>query len=79
MNTQLSTGNLKLLSDVSLVAGLVSIAASIATWGSNKDQDRAHAERFGIFIGLWVPSLLILSNKLARLADEEESRKLQAA
>ena len=77
MNTQLSTGNLKLLSDVSLIAGLVSIAASIVTWGSNKDQDRAHAERFGIFIGLWVPSLLILSNRLSRLAEEEESRKTQ--
>ena len=79
MNTQLSTGKLKLLSDVSLIAGLVSIAASIVTWGSNKDQDSAHAERFGIFIGLWVPSLLILSNRLSRLAEEEESRKIQAA
>ena len=71
MNTTLSTQNLKLLSDVSLVAGCISIAASIATWFSKKDRDRAHAERFGIFIGLWVPSLLILSNRLARLAEEK--------
>ena len=77
MNTQLSAENLKHLSDVSLIAGLVSIAASIATWVTSKDKDRAHAERFGIFIGLWVPSLLILSNRLSRLAEEHESRQNQ--
>jgi hypothetical protein len=72
MNTKLNTENLKHLSAVSLVAGLISIVASIATWVSRKDQDRAHAERFGIFIGLWVPSLLILSNRLSRLAEEQK-------
>jgi hypothetical protein len=79
MNTKLSTENLKHLSDISFVAGLASVAASIATWVSRRDQDRAHAERFGIFIGLWVPSLLILSNRLSRLAEEQESRESQAA
>ena len=72
MNTKLSTENLRHLSDVSLVAGVISIVISIATWFSKKDQDRAHAERFGIFIGLWVPSLLILSNRLSRFAEEQE-------
>ena len=71
MNTKLNAESLRHLSGVSLVAGLVSIVASIATWVSTKDQDRAHAERFGIFIGLWVPSLLILSNRLSRLAEEQ--------
>ena len=72
MNTKINKDSLKQLSDVSLVAGLISIVASIATWVSRKDQVRAHAERFGIFIGLWVPSLLILSNRLSRLAEEQE-------
>ena len=72
MNTKINKDSLKQLSDVSLVAGLISIVASIATWISRKEQDRAHAERFGIFIGLWVPSLLILSNRLSRLAEEQE-------
>ena len=72
MNTKINKDSLKQLSDVSLAAGLISIVASIATWVSRKDQDRAHAERFGIFIGLWVPSLLILSNRLSRLAEEQE-------
>jgi hypothetical protein len=71
MNTTLSKENLKFLSEVSLVAGLLSVLASIFTWFSTKDQDRGHAERFGIFIGLWVPSLLILSNRLSRLSEEE--------
>ena len=61
-----------MLSDVSLVAGFISIAISIATWVSRKDQDHAHAERFGIFVGLWVPSFLILSNRLSRLAEEQK-------
>jgi hypothetical protein len=68
MNTPLDKGNLKLLSHASLAAGLF----SIATWLSTKKHDPAHAERFGIFIGLWVPSLLILSNRLARLAQEQQ-------
>jgi hypothetical protein len=72
MNTNLNTENLRHLSGVSLVAGLISIVASIATWVSRKGEDRAHAERFGIFIGLWVPSLLILSNRLSRLAEEQK-------
>jgi len=72
MNTKINKDSLKQLSDVSLVAGLISIVASIVTWVSRKEQDRAHAERFGIFIGLWVPSLLILSNRLSRLAEEQE-------
>jgi len=72
MNTKLNKESLKQLSGASFIAGLISILASIATWVSRKDQDRAHAERFGIFIGLWVPSLLILSNRLSRLAEEQE-------
>jgi hypothetical protein len=71
MNSTLSKENLKFFSEVSLVAGLLAILASIFTWFSTKDADRGHAERFGIFIGLWVPSLLILSNRLSRLADEK--------
>lgn len=61
--------NLKTLSELALIGGLLSIVLSIVTWFSTKGEDRAHGERFGIFIGLWVPSLLILSNRLHRAAD----------
>ena len=62
--------SLYLISDVSLALGFASILLSIATWFTAKHDDKAHGERFGIFIGLWVPSFFILSNRLARKAEE---------
>jgi hypothetical protein len=70
-NTSVNKGTLKLLSNTSLAAGFLSIAASIITWFSKRGQDRAHAERFGIFVGLWVPSLFALSHRLSRAAAEQ--------
>jgi hypothetical protein len=64
--------NLYLLSDISLVLGFVSILASILAWFTSKGPDTAKGERFGIFVGLWVPSFFILSNRLARKAEEIE-------
>ncbi len=62
---------LYLLSDICLAAGFFSILASIITWfTAKKTESEAHAERFGIFVGLWVPSFFILANRLARKADE---------
>jgi hypothetical protein len=46
----------KLLSDICFVCGLVSIATSISAWYSINHET-------GIFIGIWVPTLLILSLK----------------
>ncbi|MEQ1850562.1 MAG: hypothetical protein ABMA01_03120 [Chthoniobacteraceae bacterium] len=55
------------------LAGLTSIILSIGVWWF-LDRDTpdaiAHAERFGIFIGLWAPTLLILSNRFDRYADK---------
>ncbi|MGC1481569.1 MAG: hypothetical protein WA771_13800 [Chthoniobacterales bacterium] len=62
--------NLKLVSDICLYLGFVSIIASIITWFTASRENRAYGERFGIFIGLWVPSFFILSNRLSRKADE---------
>ena len=58
------------LSDLSLILGFVSIAASVFVWFSRKTEDPAGGERSGIFIGLWVPSFFILSNRLSRKAEE---------
>jgi hypothetical protein len=49
------------LSTLCFTASLVSVACSIGVWvwgGS----DPAHAERFGIFVGLWAPTLMGLAN-----------------
>jgi hypothetical protein len=70
-NTPINKGTLKLLSNTSLAAGFLSIAAAIISWFSKRGQDRAHAERFGIFVGLWVPSLFALSHRLSRAAAEQ--------
>jgi hypothetical protein len=55
--------NEKNLGMVCFVAGFVSIVASIAIWFLNKSPDPAHAERFGIFVGLWAPTFFALSNR----------------
>jgi len=62
--------SLRILSDVCLYLGFVSIIASVLTWFTASRENRAYGERFGIFIGLWVPSFFILSNRLSRKADE---------
>ena len=62
--------NVRLVSDICLYLGFLSIIASVATWFTASRENRAYGERFGIFIGLWVPSFFILSNRLSRIADE---------
>ncbi len=69
MNSQVC----KILSTVCFQAGLFSIVLSIAIWWlklGDEPEQRAHAERFGIFVGLWAPTLLILSNRFDRYADK---------
>ena len=60
-----------ILSIVCLVLGFVSIFASIAVWFAKRGdtpESRAYAERFGIFIGLWVPAFFALAIYLRILA-----------
>ena len=63
----------RLLSTICFQGGLVSILLSICIWwvlqGDDPEQ-KAHAERFGIFVGIWAPTLLILSNRFDRFADK---------
>lgn len=62
----------KLLSKICFVLGFASIVGSIAIWfltGGTTPESLAHAERFGIFVGLWAPTFLILSNRFDRYAD----------
>ena len=59
------------LSAACVALGGASIVASIATWASARGdtaEQTAHAERFGIFIGLWAPTFLILGDYLRRSA-----------
>jgi hypothetical protein len=68
---------LRVLGDVSFAAGFASIAASIAIWAIKRaDDDAPHAERFGIFVGLWAPTFFILSNRMERYAERLEEGKV---
>lgn len=61
------------LSMVCFQFGMLSIFLSIAIWWLMRGEtveEIAHAERFGIFVGLWAPTLLILSNRFDRYADK---------
>ena len=69
---KINKSHLLLLSDLSLLLGFLSIVASVIAWFTRKKDDPAGGERSGIFIGLWVPSFFILSNRLARKAEELE-------
>ncbi len=65
---------LGLTSDVLHLAAFASIAGSILTWrGAKKGGDIAHAERFGIFIGLWAPTFMALAD-LVSTAENADRR-----
>jgi hypothetical protein len=62
--------------------GFLSIIGSVMIWFSAggqfgapgvdalADLKRAYAERFGIFVGLWAPTFMILSNRLHHYAEK---------
>jgi len=65
---------LKPLSNLCFILGFASIIGSIAIWfltGGTEPESQAHAERFGIFVGLWAPTFFILSNRFARFAEDK--------
>lgn len=70
----MNSTQLKTLSLVCLVLGFASIIASIAIWyltGGKTPELQAHSERFGIFVGLWAPTFMILSNRFDRYAENK--------
>tara|TARA_R110002096_G_scaffold40688_3_gene110345 strand:- start:5086 stop:5352 length:267 start_codon:yes stop_codon:yes gene_type:complete len=65
----------RVLSTIFFQAGVFSVLLAVFIWwylGSEDPANQAHAERFGIFVGLWAPTLLILSNRFDRFADKAE-------
>ena len=64
----MSVTTLKLFSGLCFFGGFASILASIGIWLMFSTDDPPHAERFGIFVGLWAPTFFILSDRLDRYA-----------
>jgi len=54
-------------SDVFYLASFASIAASILAWRIRSEKDQAHAERLGIFIGLWGPTFMLMGQGIQQL------------
>ena len=55
------------LSQICFIMGFLSIIGSILIWATTKgvtNESVAHAERFGVFVGLWAPTFFALSVKL---------------
>ena len=53
-----------IISYVTFVLSIISIFGSIAIWNFTKGDNAEkndHAERFGIFVGLWAPTFLGVS------------------
>ncbi len=69
----MKSAQLKILSRLCFILGFASIIGSIAIWfltGGPVAETQAHAERFGIFVGLWAPTFFILSNRSDRYAEK---------
>jgi hypothetical protein len=71
-----SLKNAGLSSDMAYAASLASVGLSIAIWSIKKQEGRAEAERFGIFVGLWAPTLAIFANALQ--AEEKAAEEIAA-
>ncbi|TVR16830.1 MAG: hypothetical protein EA391_06535 [Balneolaceae bacterium] len=62
--------------------GFTSIAASVAAWYTEKGSDEnenAHAERTGIFIGLWPQTFFALAMilfKLNEMGHDKDARRI---
>jgi hypothetical protein len=56
------------LSGLCFLSGFASILLAVFIWNLYKQPDPSHAERFGIFIGLWAPTFFALSSRLDRYA-----------
>lgn len=51
-------------STTAYAASMLSVLLSIFLWLTRRGEDRANAERFGIFVGLWAPTLAIFGKVL---------------
>lgn len=73
-NVSMNKQQVRRISDISFLLGFISVIGSIITWFfAKKDstpEAQAHGERLGIFVGLWAPTFLIISNRLKGYADE---------
>ncbi|HVF72307.1 MAG TPA: hypothetical protein VM940_11930 [Chthoniobacterales bacterium] len=61
------------LSMLFFVAGWLSILLSLALWFVFPNQDAAMGQRLAIFVGLWPPTLFILSERFSARRDDNRA------
>lgn len=61
----------KTLSNMFYYLGAISIPLSIMLWFLVKSDDKGSGERWGIFVGLWAPTLMICGKVLEDRATAE--------
>lgn len=66
---------LTILSKICLAAGYASMVGSVALYATGRMRRDVSAQDDGIFVGLWVPTFFILSNRFELVAKEEEERQ----
>jgi hypothetical protein len=59
------------------LSSFISVLLSIGIWFMRRSDDRANAERFGIFIGLWAPTLMQLANAFQTAEQADENKAVQ--
>ena len=60
----LSLAAILITAEIFIGLGLISMVGSIVIWNIKKSktaEEKAHAERFGIFIGLWAPTFFLMA------------------
>lgn len=69
--------NLGLTSDTMYLATFASIIGSVAVWFLQRREleDRAPAERLGIFVGLWAPTFWVIGNAMKESELLEENNQ----
>jgi hypothetical protein len=72
----MSRNMLKVLSHLCFILGFLSILGAIFMWsimrGDGSGEAVAHAERWGLFVGLWAPSFFALSTRFDRYAESAQ-------
>ena len=63
---------LTVLSKVCLAAGYATMVGSVALYATGRVQRDTVKQNDGLFVGLWVPSFFLFSNRFELLAKEEE-------
>jgi hypothetical protein len=68
-------------SDLFYLASFASMAGSVIAWRVRSERHPSHAERLGIFIGLWAPAFMLMGQGIQQLETARglASPKLESA